>query len=290
MMLPRQRCVHQPAHKRADLSVDNRLVDRYVIRGGERGYERLQLLARERWPDTADLLGRAGLAPGMTAVDLGCGGGNVTMEIARLVAPALATGIDMDEVKLALARETAIARGIANIEFRAMNLHDWHEAAAYDVVYARFVLQHLSQPVQMLRQMWEAVRPGGVIIVEDADFDGWACYPPSSGLDFFTRTYAEVIRRSGGDHSMARKLYAKFMEAGIGRPEVQVNQPVYIDGEGKTLPWTTLEATADLIVAEAIAGQEDVDAALRDLKRLAEDHQNLLLGPRIFQLWSRRAE
>ena len=272
------------------MTVDNRRVERYVIRGGERGYERLQLLARERWPGTAALLGRAGLAPGMTTIDLGCGGGNVTMEIARLVAPALATGIDMDEVKLALAREAATAAGIANIQFRAMNLHDWHEPAAYDVVYARFVLQHLSQPVQMLRQMWEAVRPGGVVIVEDADFDGWTSYPPSSGLDFFTRTYAQVIRNSGGDHSMARKLYAYFLQAGIGQPDVQVNQPVYVEGEGKTLPLTTLEATADLVVAESIAGRDEVEAALRDLKRLAEDRETLLLGPRIFQLWCRRAK
>jgi 2-polyprenyl-3-methyl-5-hydroxy-6-metoxy-1,4-benzoquinol methylase len=278
------------AHEQPGLAADNRLVERYVIRGGERGYGRLQLLARERWPGTAALLGRAGLAPGMTTVDLGCGGGNVTIEIARLIAPALATGIDMDEVKLALAREAATARGIANVQFRAMNLHDWHEPAAYDVVYARFVLQHLSQPVQILRQMWEAVRPDGVVIVEDADFDGWASYPPSPGLDFFTRTYAEVIRRSGGDHSMARKLYAYFMEAGIGRPEVQVNQPVYIDGEGKALPWTTLEATADLIVVESIASRDEVEAALRELKRLAEDQETLILGPRIFQLWRRRAK
>ena len=277
-------------HEQPGFTADNRRVERYVIRGGERGYERLQLLARERWPGTAALLGRAGLAPGMTTVDLGCGGGNVTIEIARLIAPALATGIDMDEVKLALAREVAAARGIANVQFRAMNLHDWHEPAAYDVVYTRFVLQHLSEPVQMLRKMWEAVRAGGMLIVEDADFDGWACYPPSPGLEFFTRTYAQLILRSGGDHSLARKLYAYFMQAGIGRPEVQVNQPVYLEGEGKTLAWTTLEATADLIVAEAIASREDVEGALRDLKRLAEDQATLLLGPRIFQLWCRRGK
>lgn len=263
-------------------------MDRYAIRGGERGYERLQLLARERWPSTAALLGRAGLASGMTTVDLGCGGGNVTMEIARLISPALATGIDMDEVKLGLAREAAIARGIANVEFRAMNLHDWDESAAYDAVYARFVLQHLSQPVKMLRQMWKAIRPGGVVIVEDADFDGWVGYPPSSGLDFFLRSYAEVIRRSGGDHTLARKLYAYFMEAGIGRPDVQVTQPIYIDGEGKTLPWRTLEATADLIVAESIASQDEVDGALLELTRLAQDRETLVLGPRIFQVWCRR--
>lgn len=87
---------------------------------------------------------------------------------------------------------------------------------------------------------------------------------------------------------MARKLYARFLEAGIERPEVQVNQPVYVDGEGKTPPWTTLDATADLIVAGSIASQEDVEAALRELQRLAEDQQTLLLGPRIFQPWSRR--
>jgi ubiquinone/menaquinone biosynthesis C-methylase UbiE len=225
----------------------------------------------------------------MEAVDLGCGGGEVTFEIARLVAPGAVTGIDMDEVKLGLARDAAMTRGIANVRFRAMNLHDWHERDTYDIVYARFVLQHLSHPVQFLRQMWEAVRPGGVLIVEDADFDGWASYPPSSGFDFFTRTYAEVIRRSGGDHSAARKLYAYFLEADIGRPEVQVKQPWYVEGEGKTLPWTTLEATADLIVSESIADRDEVNAALLDLDRVSADPGTLVLGPRIFQLWRRRS-
>lgn len=265
-------------------------VERYVIRGGERGYERLQLLARERWPATAALLGRAGLAPGMTAVDLGCGGGNVTMEIARLISPALATGIDMDEVKLALARKAAIAEGIANVEFRAMNLHDWHESAAYDAVYARFVLQHLAQPVEMLRRMWEAVRPGGVLVVEDADFDGWACHPSRPEFDFFTRTYAEVIRRSGGDHSIGRKLHAYFLEAAIGKPEIKVLQPVYIEGDGKSLPLTTLDATADLIVAESVATRGDVETALHDLERSTNDPGFLITGPRIFQVWCRRPE
>ena len=76
-----------------------------MIRGGREGYERLLVLARERWPDTAALFDRAGLAPGMHCVDLGCGGGQVTLEMARLVAPGgSVTGVDMDEVKLDLAR------------------------------------------------------------------------------------------------------------------------------------------------------------------------------------------
>src|SRR5260370_42461440 len=100
----------------------------------------------------------------MNAVDLGCGGGNVALEIAALVAPGLVTGIDMDDVKLALARKVAAARGLAYVRFQAMDRRDWHEHAAYDVVYARFVLQHPAQPLGLLGRLWEAGRSGGGLL------------------------------------------------------------------------------------------------------------------------------
>ncbi len=150
-----------------------------MIRGGKEGYERLRLLARDRWPDTAALFERAGLSPGMRCIDLGCGGGEVTFEIARLVAPGgSVTGVDMDAIKLDLARRAAAERGLGNVEFRLLNVRDWDESGAYDAVYCRFLLQHLSQPVDLLRRIWAGVRPGGVLIVEDADFDGW-CWTPA---------------------------------------------------------------------------------------------------------------
>lgn len=93
----------------------------------------------------------------------------------------------------------------------------------------------------------------------------------------------------GGDHSLGRKLYACFLEAAIVQPEIRVVQPVYIAGEAKTLPWTTLDATADQIIAESIARRDEVEAALLDLEQLTEDRGSLITGPRIFQLWSRRA-
>ena len=116
-----------------------------MIRGGKQGYERLLLLARERWPGTAALFDRAGLAPGLQCIDLGCGGGEVTFEMVRLVTPGgSVTGVDMDEVKLDLARRSAAGRGLDNVEFRLLNVNDWDEPAGYDAVYCRFLLQHLS--------------------------------------------------------------------------------------------------------------------------------------------------
>jgi 2-polyprenyl-3-methyl-5-hydroxy-6-metoxy-1,4-benzoquinol methylase len=113
-------------------------VERYVIRGGRHGYARLQVLARARRADTVELLRRAGLRPGMRCLDLGCGGGDVSFELASLAgAQGSVTGIDMDEVKLALAREAATGRGFANVEFRTGNVNDWAEPGAYDFVYCR---------------------------------------------------------------------------------------------------------------------------------------------------------
>ncbi len=215
-----------------------------MIRGGREGYDRLLLLSRDRWPDTAALLGRAGLRPGMRCIDLGCGGGEVTLEMAKLVAPdGAVTGVDMDAVKIDLALTATVERGVSNANFFATNVNSWDEPDSYDVVYARFLLQHLAQPVELLRRMWAAVRPGGVVIVEDPDFDGWCCHPPNQGFEFFVRTYAEVIRRRGGDHASGRKMYEYFLDAGIPTPHVALVQSVSIGGESKELAWSTLDAT-----------------------------------------------
>jgi ubiquinone/menaquinone biosynthesis C-methylase UbiE len=264
-------------------------VGRYVIRGGREGYDRLLLLARASWPATAALFGRAAIRPGMACIDLGCGGGEVTFELARLVAPGgFVTGVDMDEVKLGLARKAAVERGVSNVEFLAGNVNDWDDPGAYEVVYARFLLQHLSEPVDLLRRMWAAVRSGGVVIVEDADFDGWCCHPPNEGFDFFVRAYAEVIRRRGGDHATGRKLYHYFLDAGIPSPRVGLVQSVLVSGEGKELAWSTLDATSEAIRAEGVATSDELAAALASLRQFTDDDTTLIARPRVFQLWSAR--
>ena len=264
-------------------------VGRYVIRGGREGYNRLLLLARASWPDTAALFSRAGICPGMQCVDLGCGGGEVTFELARLVAPGgSVTGMDMDEVKLGLARQASVERGVGNVEFVARNVNDWDEPDGYDVVYSRFLLQHLSEPVGLLRRMWAAVRAGGRVIVEDADFDGLCCHPPNEGFDFFVRAYAEVIRRRGGDHATGRKLYRYFLDAGIPSPQVALVQSVLVSGEGKELAWSTLDATSEAILAEGVATSDELAAALASLRQFTDDDTTLIARPRVFQLWSAR--
>jgi ubiquinone/menaquinone biosynthesis C-methylase UbiE len=264
-------------------------MEQYVIRGGTWGYERLQVLARTWLPTTSALFDRAGIGPGMSCLDLGCGGGDVTFELARRVGPAgQVTGVDMDEVKLDLARQAAVARGLSNVEFRALDIYAWAEPGRYDVVYCRNVLQHLSRPVDVLRAMWEAVRDGGVIVVEDADFEGSFCDPPNEGFAFWVEAYQRVLERHGGDPLSGRKLHRHFRAAGIPAPELTVVQRADVTGEAKTLPHSTVEATAEAIVREGIASAGQVSAALASLADFAADAGSVSGSPRLFQAWARR--
>jgi SAM-dependent methyltransferase len=263
-------------------------VESYVIRGGQPGFERLAVLARTWLPTTAELFDRVQIGAGLRCVDLGCGGGDVTLELARRVGPDGAVlGIDMDEVKLELARESAAAAGLANVEFRAMNVYDWTAETTYDLVYCRNVLQHLSRPVDVLRSMWAGVAVGGAIVVEDADFEGSFCDPPDASFDFWVEAYQRVLERNGGDPLTGRKLARLFRGAGIPEPEFTVVQHMRA-GEAKTLPYSTIDATRDAIVAEGIATDDEVDAALRGLAAFADNPTTVCGSPRLFQAWSRR--
>ena len=264
-------------------------VERYVIRGGRPGYERLELLARACWPDTSALFDRVGIRQGTRCIDLGCGGGQVTFEITRLVGPAgHVLGVDMDDVKLSLARAAAAGRGLTNVEFRIANANDWNEPGTYDFVYCRFLLEHLRQPVDLLKRMWSAVRPGGAIAVEDADFGSLVCYPPNDGYEFFSSMYPRAVRLHGGDATVGRKLYHYFLQVGIPNPRLELIQRAYTTGEEKSLMLSTLKETADAIIAAKLASENEVSSAIANLAAFTDDPATIIAHPRIFQLWSRR--
>lgn len=260
-----------------------------MIRGGREGFDRLRVLAAARRASTLELFQLAGLRPGMRCVDLGCGSGDVTLDMAALAGAAgWVAGIDADQAKLELAREAARERGLANVVFEVADVGRWAAPGEYDFVYCRFLLQHLARPVDLLRRMWEAARPGGVLAVEDADLEGLFCDPDNGGFSFYRRMYVEVLARNGGDPACARRLARYFREAGIPVPQVRLLQGVNAGGAAKVMPLLTLEAIAGSIVSSGLATAGEVAAAAEDLRAFTTDPDTLISDPRIFQVWAQR--
>ncbi len=261
----------------------------YAIRDGQAGYDRLRVLAQTYRDNTVRLLARAGVGPGLHCVDLGCGGGAVSFELAHLVGDTgSVTALDLDDVTLNLARKQAADRGIANVSFARADVTRFDQPASYDVVYARFLLQHLSDPVDQLTRMWAAVRPGGRLIIEDADFDGCYSDPVNPGMQLFLRVYSQLLARRGGDATIGRRLFGYLNRAGVARPHLGVVEVVHSEGESKLLFAMTLAATKDAMVTERLVSTVDADEALASLTAFSADPSTIVGGPRIFQAWSAR--
>src|SRR5215470_866804 len=97
----------------------------YVIRGGVEGRERLRVIARVMRASSMSMFDRLGLRDGCQCLDVGCGGGDVTLDLARRVGPhGRVVGVDIDEKKLEIARTEARQLGVANVEFRVADVRD----------------------------------------------------------------------------------------------------------------------------------------------------------------------
>jgi predicted O-methyltransferase YrrM len=263
----------------------------YIIRGGVEGRERLRVLSRVMRPTTVALLHRAGIQTAMACLEIGCGGGDVAFDIARMVGPTgRVVGTDIDEKKLELAAREAEEHQLPNIEFRFSDITERAPEMEFDLVHARFVLTHLANPGEALARMRGALRPGGIIVVEDIDFTGYFCYPPSAAFSRYVELYTETVRRRGADANIGPRLPALLTAAGFQNVQLNIVQPAGTEGEVKLITPLTMENIADAVIAEGLASRAEVDQLVAELYDFARTPGTLGSAPRIVEAWGVQAE
>lgn len=262
--------------------------EQYIIRGGIEGRERLRLLSRVMRESTLTLLARVGLRPGMSCLDVGCGGGDVTLEIARIVGSGgRVVGWDVDEIKLDLARRDAEAAGIDHVAFQAVDIGQAETSPEYDVVYSRFLLTHLPDAPAIVAKFRQMLRPGGMLIVEDIDFAGHFSHPPSAGLARYVELYTKAVKRRGGDPSVGLRLPTLFLDAGFSDVRMHVTQPAGYEGEVKLVNPVTLENIAEALVADGLASRDEIDRLVAELYAEARNRRTVVSVARVVQAWGR---
>jgi SAM-dependent methyltransferase len=265
------------------------MIQTYAIKGGQSGRERLRVLSHIRQGATLDLLDKIGVRPGMSCLDVGCGGGEVSRELARRVgASGRVVGLDVNPTQLEIVRTETIAQKFLNIDYRVA------DAAAppsnlgrFDVVYTRFLLCHLKRPAEALSWMVSSLKPGGVLAIEDCDFSGYFCHPPSPAFDRYVELTAEVIHRRGGDPYIGLKLPSMLLQFGLAIGGLAVTQPSDIVGEVKLLSALSMENVADAVLADGLANRDEVERLVAALHQIVPDPRTFASAARTIQVWGR---
>ncbi|MFF1446755.1 methyltransferase domain-containing protein [Streptomyces sp. NPDC058274] len=236
-------------------------------------------------PTTFRHIERFGIGSGWRCWEVGAGGTSVVSWLAKKVGPTgrvLATDIDTSWV-------ASVAR--PPVEVRV------HDVAAeeppgdgFDLVHARLVLAQVPDRERALRSMVRALRPGGRLLVEDADLSlqPHLCpdeHGPEQQLaNRLRKGYRHLLTERGADLSYGRTLPRLLREAGLRRVEADAYFPVS-SAACAALETATARQIRDELVAAGRATDQDID---RHLANVAAGTMDLATAPMV-SAWGRKA-
>ena len=194
----------------------------YALGHTPQEYARLRMQARAWEAATGRLLDQIGLEPGASCLDAGCGPGETMRAMAERVGPTgRVLGIDADPELGARTLAMLHGAGHHHCSFHAQDLTTGEPipGAPFDLVYARLLLFHLPQRAEVLARLWDAVAPGGYLLVQDYDLRSISTLPDLDWVGELLRVLTGAFDAVGADVSAGTRLPQLFAQAGAGTPD-----------------------------------------------------------------------
>jgi len=219
-------------------------------------------------------------------LDVGCGPGTITVDLAGRVPDGEVTGIDASADVLAQARQEAERRGRDNVRFETGDVYRLgFPDGAFEVVHAHQVLQHLTDPVAALREMRRVCRPGGLVAARDGDYGGIFWFPAEPGLTEWQGLYRKVARAIGGEPDAGRHMHAWARQAGFTTVEATASAWCYTGPEERVWwgnSWAerlTVSPFGDRAVEHGLATREDLERLAGSWRHWADDEDAWFVIP-----------
>lgn len=240
----------------------------------ERNPERQQLLAQVLEAPTLRVLEQLAVSPGGRVLDLGCGQGNTTRCLAGVLRPDECVGVEYDPALVDYAQSRP--ENPSSVRFEQGDTTQLPFAdASFDVVFCRYLLIHIADPLRVVREMMRVIRPGGFAVAFEGDFTGTGTsYPPCAALE----TIHKVWRGLFQNPLAARSLIHYFRAAGSAGiragawTELEFERSIL-----KRIYRLSAEATGPAAVAKGIVTQSEAEEMIAELIRLEEDESSVLL-------------
>lgn len=257
----------------------------YAIHGGGEGSDRLDILGRTIEDSTREFLQKADIAPAMTCLDLGCGIGKVSMMLAQMTGDqGKVLGVDIDELNIQKATQTAQALGIANVNFSVSDAYEFESDRKYDLIYSRFLLSHLSNPGLVLEKALTWLNPGGKLLIEETDFSGHFCHPQSDDFDRYVSLYQDLLTKRGANANLGQGLPVLLSNAGFTNVAFQISQPAHKSGEGKLMAEITFKGISQALMDEGLLSESEFVEIRSGLIQHRQREDSIVSLPRIFQI------
>jgi SAM-dependent methyltransferase len=253
---------------------------------------RLQRQSDELRPESIALLSRISLKPGQSAIDLGCGPSGILDLLSAAVSPGgRVVGVDADAAHVALARQYAGPRGLANVEVRQADARDTGlPSDSFDLVHARTLLVTIPEPAQVVAEMARLARPGGWVASQEPDAAEHAmCYPPLPAWDRLSELFRASFSRSGADLRIGRRLTELYRQAGLSDIEVVAHAPLYPAGHSRrTILPDLVRSLRPVILELGLSDEHELTELDAEVRRHLADPHTVSLMHLLVVAWARK--
>jgi SAM-dependent methyltransferase len=220
--------------------------DNYILPGLS-DHDRLRVISEIHDGATRQLLHQAGFFPGCRFVEFGCGLGYVTRWAAA--EGAYATGLDINEDQVQASQKLAVEQGLERANFRRASIYEpGLEPESLDIAYCRWLMVHLNRPVDAMRAIYRVLKPGSVMVCEEAGVSAVYTEPRSEAYEEMRDMALRAGRDRGVDYDGGRFAHLWAKQAGFDVIHVTAYQPHYLTGPHKGFwNWTLRNVTLRLI-------------------------------------------
>ena len=261
--------------------------NKYLLSVGKKDSIRLDVVDKIYGKHSKLLLSEVGVCPGMTILDVGCGTGNISCWLAKEVGwQGKIYAVDSSIEQLELAKSKTMDDDINNIEFLHLRGEDLNTLKIYfDVVYCRFCLFHIRNPMLVLENMYSLVKDGGYIVCEEPVLSTALCYPSNKAYSRVRLMFQKLCRLEGLDPEIGFKLKEMFISVGCKKNKVSFSQPVLNFADEKLFEYLALTNIAEKYIQHNLFNDSEIKELLKELKKLSQNEQIIMSPARVTQIY-----
>lgn len=261
--------------------------EKYTLMVGEAGSQRLKILNQVRNPHTMSFIRNLGDLSGKRILDLGCGIGVLSCEFAKEVGDSgevVAADISCEQIKIA--KNNAHRLGIENINFVEVGAHEIDKLdGEFDVIYCRFLLAHVANPLQIINKMLNLLKSGGALFLEEPTSYN-VTYSDSYASSFEAWKSLALKQHSifDTDFSIGQKLYTILNDCGLKNINFNLVQPFFKSKEEKDTLWLGLQESIPSYVSNNLATENELLEVVDGLKSFAQDDKFVVASLQYLQI------
>jgi len=251
----------------------------------EQNLERQKLLARIMGPVTDRLLESLSLPSPSRCLDVGCGMGETTRQLAEWLDKGVElTGVDQDPNLIEVARSVP-GPADGKITFKQGDAaHFSFEDQTFDFVFTRYLLHHLDDPRAVIAEMLRVCKSGGIVAIQEPDCAKQYCYPESWAYEKIPDIYSRVFANA----FIGRQLYSLFQQLGYPSPHIDVMTLAGVNVELRRSYRMVMEAIGPALIEQGILGLEELQELCEELRRVEEQDDVLCVWSPTFSVWVNR--